>query len=244
MTEPRFAAAGGAFLFSPLSTGAREPRPTCKHEGTHCDGSAEPPAWDPRWSSTPLSPGGYARWSPPEILETMRRQLGVTHRVCWMFLWPRYACSARVSWPALARGVAAAVPQHVQVHRERHVRPRSNPAEQRVKSLRRHRRAALGHEHVRGCPCSRCKRRRARISSPWSVRAGLPQGIEERLALTRGAPLRFRLEFTVISGVGLTANWRARSQAEGAKFNGGTARLVTTKPPLQSVNDDSHRISP
>ena len=47
-----------------------------------------------------------------------------------MFLCPSQACSALVSWPALAKGIAAAMPQHVQMDRKRHfgagpIRPNS-----------------------------------------------------------------------------------------------------------------------
>ena len=33
----------------------------------------------------------------------LKPDLFVLRTVCWMFLWPSHACSALVSWPALAR---------------------------------------------------------------------------------------------------------------------------------------------
>ena len=47
----------------------------------------------------------------------------------------------------------------------RHLGPSPDPAEQGMERFGRHRPVPLGHEHVRG---SRCRRRRAHISSPRS----------------------------------------------------------------------------
>ena len=52
----------------------------------------------------------------------------------------------------IGRGIAAVEAQHVRIDRERHLGPSPDPAEQRVKRLRRHRPITLGHEHMRRWP--------------------------------------------------------------------------------------------
>jgi len=66
--------------------------------------------------------------SAPEILEAIRRKLGVAHRVLDILV-----AEPRLQRPGVMAGigqrVAAAVPQHVRVDWERHFGPLSDPAE-------------------------------------------------------------------------------------------------------------------
>src|SRR5437764_13944478 len=79
--------------------------------------------------------GGYARSGcprgrrlPPEVLEPVRRQLGIAHRVLDVLVAePRLQRAGVVA--GIGQGVAAAVPQHMRVDRERHFGPLSDPAE-------------------------------------------------------------------------------------------------------------------
>ena len=85
----------------------------------------------------------------PEVLEPVRRQLGVAHRVLDVLV-PE-PCLQR---PGVVAGVgprvAATVAQHVRMDREWHLRPRCDPAKQCMKSLRRHGASTFGHERMRG----------------------------------------------------------------------------------------------
>src|SRR5207248_6628342 len=89
-----------------------------------------------RFDGTILSPSSREPWidgskaarTAPKVLEPMRRQLGVAHRVLDVFV--AEPCLQRPGVMAgLGERVAAAVPQHVRVDWERHFGPLSDPAE-------------------------------------------------------------------------------------------------------------------
>jgi hypothetical protein len=64
----------------------------------------------------------------PEVLEPVRRQLRVAHRVLDIFVAePRLQCPGVVA--GISQRVAAAVPQHVRVDWERHFGPLTDPTE-------------------------------------------------------------------------------------------------------------------
>jgi hypothetical protein len=52
----------------------------------------------------------------------------------------------------IGQGIAAAVPKHVRVNRQRHLGPHPDPGEQGMECLGRHRPAPLSHKDVRGGP--------------------------------------------------------------------------------------------
>jgi hypothetical protein len=63
----------------------------------------------------------------PEVLKSIRGQLGVTYRVLDVFVAePRLQCPGVVA--GISKRVAATVPQHVRVDWERHFGPLSDPA--------------------------------------------------------------------------------------------------------------------
>src|SRR6516225_6024629 len=75
-------------------------------------------------AATPIATNSLS----PEVLEPVRGQLGVAHRVLDVFV-----AEPRLQRPGVVAGigerVAAAVPQHVRVDRERHFGPLSDSAE-------------------------------------------------------------------------------------------------------------------
>ena len=95
--------------------------------------------------------GGAGRDLPPEVLEPVGGQLGVAHRMLDVLVAEPGLQSARIV-PGIGQRIAAAMAQHVRMDRKWHLRPGPDPAEQRMKSLRRHWPLALGHEDVRGRP--------------------------------------------------------------------------------------------
>src|SRR5262245_55527382 len=66
------------------------------------------------------------------------------------------------------------------MYRKRHLRPSPDPAEQRMKSLRRHRPLALGHEDVRGWPLSA-------LQTPQRAYLVALHGVDTRRAVLRPA---------------------------------------------------------
>ena len=94
---------------------------------------------------------GAGRDLPPEVFEPIRGQLGVAYRVLDVLVPEVGLQSARIV-PGIGQRIAAAMAQHVRMDRKWHLRPGPDPAEQRMKRLRRHRPLALGHEDVRGRP--------------------------------------------------------------------------------------------
>ena len=90
---------------------------------------------------------------PPEISKSVRRQFRAAHSVLDIAV-PKPRC--------ISQCVAAGVPQHVRVDGEWHLCPLAQPRK-RVKTLGRHRATPLSGKDMRPL---RCRRRRARISSP------------------------------------------------------------------------------
>src|SRR5262249_53982166 len=88
---------------------------------------------------------------PPEVAEAGRRKFGIANRVLDVLV-----PEPRLQRPRVMTGIgqreAAAVPQHVGMDRKWHLGAHTNPAEQGVERLWRHRPVALGHEDVRGRP--------------------------------------------------------------------------------------------
>ena len=64
----------------------------------------------------------------PEIPEPMRRKLGVAHRVLNVLV-AEIGLQRTCVVASIGERITTRMPQHVRVHRERHVRPRSDPAE-------------------------------------------------------------------------------------------------------------------
>ncbi len=85
---------------------------------------------------------------PPEIPEPIRRQLRVTHRVLNIAV-PEPRLQRPRIMPLVRKLVTAAVAQHVGMDSEGHTRTLTEAPDQGMEALRRHRRAALGYEHVR-----------------------------------------------------------------------------------------------
>src|SRR5262245_35528075 len=56
-----------------------------------------------RFPISPYCPGHSAGRSQRQKFLNRSGASSVYRTVCWMFLWPSQACSARVSWPAFAR---------------------------------------------------------------------------------------------------------------------------------------------
>src|SRR5215212_2458607 len=94
-------------------------------------------------------------WTPtyasifPEGFETLGGELGVAHRVLNVLV-PEIMLQGPRVLTVVGQLVAACMPQHVRVHRERK-RPRlARAGEHLAKAGGRHRRAALGSEHIPG----------------------------------------------------------------------------------------------
>ena len=84
---------------------------------------------------------------PPEVAEAGRRKFGIANRVLDVLV--AKPCLERPRVVAgIGKRIAAAMPQHVRVDRKRHLGPSTDPAEQRVPCLRRHRSVPFGHKHV------------------------------------------------------------------------------------------------
>jgi hypothetical protein len=85
----------------------------------------------------------------PEILEPIRRQLGVAHRVLDVLV-PKIGLQRARVVTGIGKRITTRMPQHVRMDREGHPGALPDPMDQRVEALWRHRPAALGREHVRG----------------------------------------------------------------------------------------------
>src|SRR5262249_9902818 len=81
----------------------------------------------------------------PEVLERVRCQLGVTHRVLNVSV-PEPSLQRPGVVAGVGQGIAAAVPQHMRVDWERHFRPLSDPAQWRME--------CFGRRTERKAPCS------------------------------------------------------------------------------------------
>ncbi len=80
----------------------------------------------PKTSTHPL-PLGWPRL-PPEVLEAVGRELGVAHRVLDVLVTEPRLQGPRVV-AVIGQLKAAAMPQHVRMHRERHLRPFADATE-------------------------------------------------------------------------------------------------------------------
>src|SRR5215471_3318898 len=88
--------------------------------------------------------------SAPEVLEPIRSQLGVTHRVLDVLVAEPCLQRPRIV-PGIGQGVATGVPQHMREDGEGHAGAPAEALEQRAEALGRHWAAALGGEYVRRC---------------------------------------------------------------------------------------------
>src|SRR5262249_8826495 len=135
-----------------------------------------------------------ARWILPRHRQSLQKFLkrsgasSVYLTVCWMFLGPSHACSARVSCPALARakpqacrnmcgkmvkGIPARLPR------------RSNSVPKLLADIGPPRSLVNTYGDA---SCSRCRRLRARISGPFSPQCQLPRASLFREKDGTGAP--------------------------------------------------------
>jgi hypothetical protein len=103
---------------------------------------------------------------PPKVLKPIRRKLGIANRVPNVL---KMGLRRPGVVTAVGERIATAVPQHVGMHRERHVGPNPDPAEQGVEGFGCHRPVPLGHEHMRGRPLFALKTPQDPVfRPPWS----------------------------------------------------------------------------
>ena len=151
----------------------------------------------------------------------MGRQLGIPHRML----------NVAVPEPRLQRPrivpqlVTAAVPQHMGMNREGHAGPFAEVLDQGMEDFRRHRRGALGYEHVRGGPLFALQAaQRPQLIALQRMHARRPA-----LAAADMEPARGKL------GSCNTSEWSERSAY------GGTHRLeVTTRSRSAPHADQRH----
>src|SRR5262245_47527871 len=90
-----------------------------------------------------------AEASAPEVLESVRRQLGVAHRVLDVLVTKVRLQRAGIV-ASIGQRVTGRVAEHVRLDRKGHASALTDPAEQGIEALGRHRSTPLGREHVRG----------------------------------------------------------------------------------------------
>src|SRR5262249_42037983 len=84
----------------------------------------------------------------PEVLKSIRRKFGVTHRVLDVLVAEPSLQRPRVV-AGVSQGIATCVPEHVRMDREGHPGALAQAREQRPEALAAHRAAARGGEDVR-----------------------------------------------------------------------------------------------
>src|SRR5262245_7132829 len=90
-----------------------------------------------------------AEASAPEVLEPVRRQLRVAHRVLDVLV-PEICLQRPRVVASVGERVAGSVAQHVRMDGKGHASALTDAAEQSVEALGRHRSTALGREYMRG----------------------------------------------------------------------------------------------
>src|SRR5262249_48449277 len=121
----------------------------------------------------------------PEILEPIRRQLRVAHRVLDILV-PKPCLQGPRVMSGISQGIAAGVAQHMRKDGEGHTGAPAEALEQRAEALSRHRTPRSLVNTYGDASCSRCRRRRARISSPC---IGCTEGVPFLLLRTCSRPV-------------------------------------------------------
>src|SRR5215831_6026847 len=104
----------------------------------------------PRRGERRGSGGQRPRHLSPEVLEPIRRQLGIAHGVLNVLV-PEPGLQRPRVVAGIGQGVAAGVAQHVREDGEGHAGAPAEALKQRAEALGRHWAAALTGEHMRRC---------------------------------------------------------------------------------------------